>query len=61
MLMAYEKDNLEQLGNADIHAGSFVGVVHCVKWINSVKHTGKERVQLSIAEIYLLADPEINA
>ena len=61
MLMAYEKDNLEQLGNADIPAGSFVGVVHCAKWINSVKHTGKERVQLSIAEIYLLADPEIDA
>jgi len=61
-LRSYHTDrrgSLEQLGNVDIQVGSFVGVVHCAKWIPSAKHTGRERVQLSIAEVYLLADAEV--
>ena len=54
------KGDLERLGNVDIEAGSFVGVVHCAKWIPSMKHVGKDRVYLSIAEVYLLADPEVS-
>lgn len=46
--------------NVNIEAGSFVGVVHCAKWIPSTKHAGKERVQLCILEVYLLADPEFD-
>ena len=53
-------DLVERLGNVDIEAGSFVGIVHCAKWIPSVKHVGKDRVYLTIAEVYLLADPEVN-
>ena len=60
MLRSYEKGGLEALGSVDIEVGSFVGVVHCAKWIPSGKHRGKERVQLSIAEVYLLADPEVD-
>ena len=60
ILQSYEKSGLEQLKNVDIEARSFVGVVHCAKWIPSAKHAGKERVQLSIVEVYLLADPELN-
>ena len=57
-LRTYHKGDLEQLENADIPAGFFVGIVHCAKWIPSGKHTGKERVHLCIVEVYLLADPE---
>ena len=60
ILQSYEKSGLEQLKNVDIEARSFIGVVHCAKWIPSVKHAGKERVQLSIVEVYLLADPELD-
>jgi len=60
VLESYEKDGLEVLGSVDIEHGSFVGVVHCAKWIPSGKHVGKERVQLSITEVYLLADPEVD-
>ena len=60
ILQSYEKSGLEQLKNVDIEARSFVGVVHCAKWIPSAKHAGKERVQLSIVEVYLLADPELD-
>jgi hypothetical protein len=51
-----QKANLERLTKADILPGSFIGVVHCAKWIPSAKHKGKERVHLSIVEVYLLAD-----
>ena len=60
ILQSCKKSGLERLENVDIEARSFVGVVHCAKWIPSAKHTGKERVQLSIAEVYLLADPELD-
>ena len=60
ILQLCKKSGLEWLENVDIEARSFVGVVHCAKWIPSAKHTGKERVQLSIAEVYLLADPELD-
>jgi len=59
-LQSYEKGGLEALGGVDIEVGSFVGIVHCAKWIPSGKHVGKERIQLSIAEVYLLADPEVD-
>ena len=59
-LRSYNKGSLEQLENADIPSGSFVGIGHCVRWIPSGKHTGRERVQFSIAEVYLLADPEVD-
>jgi hypothetical protein len=51
-----QKDKLERLTKADVQIGSFVGVVHCAKWIPSGKHPGKERVHLAIVEVYLLAD-----
>jgi hypothetical protein len=50
------KDKLERFTKADVQTGSFVGVVHCAKWIPSAKHPGKERVHLAIVEVYLLAD-----
>lgn len=60
MLQSYEKSSLEVLSGVDVEIGSFIGVVHCAKWIPSGKHAGKERIQLSIAEVYLLADPEVD-
>jgi hypothetical protein len=56
-----QKGGLERLRAIDVGAGSFVGIVHCAKWITSAKRAGKERVQLSIAEVYLLADAEVGA
>ena len=57
-LRTYDKGDLERLENADIPVGSFVGIVHCAKWIPSGKHTGTERVHLCIVEVCLLADLE---
>jgi len=58
-LGSYRKDQLQRVDYVDIEVGSFVGIVYCAKWIGSPKRGGKERVQPSIAEIYLLADPEV--
>lgn len=57
-LRSYQKSDLERLGNVDVEVGAFVGVVHCAKWIPSRKHQGKDRVQLSVTEVYLLVDAE---
>ena len=60
VLQSYTKNSLKRLGKVDIGVGSFVGIVHCAKWIPSMKHSGKDRVQLGVAEIYLLVDPEFD-
>lgn len=56
MLQTCRKGDLDQIECAEVPEGSFVGVVHCAKWIPSVKHAGKYRVALNIAEVYLLTD-----
>ena len=56
-LELYRNSDLDQLANCEVEPGSLVGVVHCAKWIPSVKQMGKERVALNILEVYLLADP----
>lgn len=55
---SYWKDGLERLGNTDIAVGSFVGVGYCAKWIPSKR--ARERVQLTISEVFLLADPPVD-
>lgn len=56
-LQSYRKGDVKRLGDPDIEAGSFVGVVYCARWV-SVK--GKERVLPAISEVYLLANPAVN-